>query len=506
MPALPYMGGVIEAFMDPYDAERNPDGLILLAVAENKLSWDVLKPRTSAALASCPDWVSNYGPMSGQPPFKEALASFLGNYIFKGCTVDADNLVCASGLTSILSNFFYVLCEPGETVLIPAPYYAAFDSDLRAFAEVGIEPVAVVALDVKSPEYGSLTVRALDAAYERVVSRTGLAPRALLLTNPHNPFGRIAGVEELAAIVGWCGRRGVHLVADEIYALSCFGPNACDSDDAAAQIPEMRAANDEMERQVAAFDLAQCEGGLQMMREQLATTKPLSYEHGRIKRFMKLTEARLKALTSFTSVATLCGLGADGDGADKTKVPKNFGQAAGLMPKEHVHLLWGMSKDFGMSGLRLGVLWTNNPKLRAAMETAVTFSCVSGPAQAMTMEVLSDENFVNAFVSYNNRMLRSSLNLVETTLNKHEIPYFPPESGMFIWVDLGEFAATWEDEAELYDGLWKQAKIILTPGSSQHADRPGWFRICYAFVPPATLELALGRLSKYLKGRRGQGA
>ena len=60
------MGGVIEAFMNPYDAVTNPNGLILLAVAENKLSWDMLKPRTTAALANCPDWVSNYGPMSGQ--------------------------------------------------------------------------------------------------------------------------------------------------------------------------------------------------------------------------------------------------------------------------------------------------------------------------------------------------------------------------------------------------------------------------------------------------------
>ena len=172
MPALPYIGGVIAAFMNPYDAEKNPDGLILLAVAENKLAWEVLKPRTHAALATCPDWVSNYGPMSGQPQLKEALAAFLGRRVAKGCAVRPDDLVCASGLTSILSNFFYVLCEPGETVLIPAPYYAAFDSDLRAFAEVEIEQVPVEGGDVASPNYGSLSVAALDAAYERALSRT----------------------------------------------------------------------------------------------------------------------------------------------------------------------------------------------------------------------------------------------------------------------------------------------------------------------------------------------
>ena len=91
----------------------------------------------------------------------------------------------------------------------------------------------------------------------------------------------------------------------------------------------MKAANDEMDRQVASFDLAQCGGGLTMMRAQLATMEAGSYDYGRIARFIKLTEARMKALTSFTSVGTLCGLG---EGTGNGKVA-NFGSAAGLMPK-----------------------------------------------------------------------------------------------------------------------------------------------------------------------------
>ena len=59
----------------------------------------------------------------------------------------------------------------------------------------------------------------------------------------------------------------MHLVSDEIYALSCFGPSFHDG--AEEETADMQANNEEMERQVAQFDLAQCQGGLVMQREQV---------------------------------------------------------------------------------------------------------------------------------------------------------------------------------------------------------------------------------------------
>ena len=49
MPALPYLGGVIEGFTEPFDPATGK-GVVLMAVAENKLCWDVLKPRVEAAM------------------------------------------------------------------------------------------------------------------------------------------------------------------------------------------------------------------------------------------------------------------------------------------------------------------------------------------------------------------------------------------------------------------------------------------------------------------------
>ena len=80
MPALPYIGGVIEGFTEPFDAATGK-GVILMAVAENKLCWDMLKPRFARALQDMPDWVANYGPMSGQMALRDPLAAFMRKHM-----------------------------------------------------------------------------------------------------------------------------------------------------------------------------------------------------------------------------------------------------------------------------------------------------------------------------------------------------------------------------------------------------------------------------------------
>ena len=123
-PALPYMGGVLEGFAEPYDAVTGK-GVILLAVAENKLCWPRLKPRVEAALAQVPDWTANYGPMDGCGQLKAALARFLDRRIIRDDRprVLGDHVSCAAGAAACLNNLFLSICEAGDSVLIPAPYY-----------------------------------------------------------------------------------------------------------------------------------------------------------------------------------------------------------------------------------------------------------------------------------------------------------------------------------------------------------------------------------------------
>jgi hypothetical protein len=75
---------------------------------------------------------------------------------------------------------------------------------------------------------------------------------------------------------------------------------------------------------------------------------------------------------------------------------------------------------------------------------------------------------------------------------------------MFLWVNMGRLlpllprATLWDSEAALYDELVASVKVVLTPGASQHHPEPGWFRICYAFVSPTALSVALDRVEFFI--------
>jgi len=49
----------------------------------------------------------------------------------QGLEVNPEDIVVQTGCGAILSNMFQLLCEPGESVLIPAPYYPAFENDMK---------------------------------------------------------------------------------------------------------------------------------------------------------------------------------------------------------------------------------------------------------------------------------------------------------------------------------------------------------------------------------------
>ena len=400
-PALPYMGGVLEGFAEPYDAATGK-GVILLAVAENKLCWPRLKPRVEAALAQVPDWTANYGPMDGCGQLKAALARFLDRRIIRDDRprVLGDHVSCAAGAAACLNNLFLSICEAGDSVLIPAPYYAAFDADLGAICALKRIPVRLRQGDF------ALTRSALDAAY----AASGQTAKALLLTNPHNPTGRCLTEDELRLAVGWCESKKMHLVSDEVYALSMLKADA------------------------------------------------------------------------FVSLGRITK-GALGD---------------------RRHIVWGLSKDFGMSGLRFGCVWTQNDRLRQALGTAAMFGCVPGVCQAMVTELLSDDAFCDDYLRANTVALRLSCAACTAMMDSLSLPYYVPEAGMFLWCDLSSLLdeKSWAAEARLYDQLRTDLRVVLTPGSAQHAAAPGWFRICYAFVGRDVLDAALSKIQAWVETRR----
>lgn len=166
-----------------------------------------------------------YNNSLGLPSAREAAAYFLTKHFlfpeeremgFEEALhwIRPEYVALGSGAASLLSHLTVVLADEGDVVLVPAPYYAAFDADVKIFA--GCRTVPVHSDD---PTVGP-TREDLEKAASAVEAE-GLRVRILLITNPNNPLGTIYSAEVMKEAIDWARSRSMHTIVDELYALSC---------------------------------------------------------------------------------------------------------------------------------------------------------------------------------------------------------------------------------------------------------------------------------------------
>ena len=136
-PPVPYMDEYLKCFLDPCEPVQNRQGYIGLCVAENKLVQDMLSKRLQEAdvMKSAFDHPEMfcYNDFLGLPSIREKVATFLTRKFLRNERMNQilpEHVVLGSGCGSLLNLLFFVLAEEGDAVLIPAPYYAAFESDM----------------------------------------------------------------------------------------------------------------------------------------------------------------------------------------------------------------------------------------------------------------------------------------------------------------------------------------------------------------------------------------
>ena len=61
----------------------------------------------------------------------------------QGVEVDPEDIVVQTGCGAVLNNMFQLMCEPGDSVLVPAPYYPAFENDMKVRRRICSRAVAL---------------------------------------------------------------------------------------------------------------------------------------------------------------------------------------------------------------------------------------------------------------------------------------------------------------------------------------------------------------------------
>lgn len=403
---------ISKVLQDPWHAHNNPSGFVSLGLAENSLMHDELLQHVQAQF-SLPENACTYGDgFTGSRRLKAAICQLLNRFLRPIAPLKAGHVLVTNGCSSALEQLAWAIANPGEGFLLGRPYYTRLNMDpsLRAGAKV---------IPVDFGDTDPLAVPGIGA-YEKAISEAELRGQkiaGLLLCNPHNPLGRCYPRETLIGLLRFCQRHRIHIISDEIYALSVWSAAGHDG----------------------------------------IVSAPFE---------------------SCLSLAT-----------------------NDIIDLELVHVVWGISKDFGANGFRVGaIISQHNSLLLTSLLQGAIYSSISSVSDHVICNLLEDNAWIDAYVIENRRRLAEHYRVVTRWATKHNIEFAGGvNAAFFLWLNLGgaydarhEGNAATDVDAEITRALL-EAKVFVAPGSSFGAERKGWFRLVFS-VERQALEEGLGRV------------
>lgn len=152
---------------------------------------------------------TRYTPVPGIPALRQAVAAYFSG--IAGQKLPMEATMVSNGGKHALYNLLQALLDPGDSVLIPAPYWVSYPPMVQLAQG---EPVIIPS----TPENNFLiSLQDLERAYSPKA-------RILLLNSPSNPTGCHYGQDELDALIGWAMERDIFVISDEIYGQLVYAP------------------------------------------------------------------------------------------------------------------------------------------------------------------------------------------------------------------------------------------------------------------------------------------
>ncbi len=162
-----------------------------------------------AAVAACRDpKYHRYTPAGGLPELKAAIAAKTARD--SGYQVDASQVLVTNGGKQAIYEAFAAILDPGDEVIVPAPYWTTYPESIRLAGGIPVEVVADETTGYR------VSVEQLEAA------RTAHT-KVLLFVSPSNPTGAVYSREQIEEIGRWAAEHGLWVLTDEIYEHLVYG-------------------------------------------------------------------------------------------------------------------------------------------------------------------------------------------------------------------------------------------------------------------------------------------
>lgn len=188
--------------VDSLAKQMKEDGYDVIRFGTGEPDFNTPDNINMAAIAAICDGKTKYTPAAGIPALRKAIAKQLQNDC--GLSYDYTQIVVASGAKHSVYIALAAITNPGDEIIIPAPFWVSYYEMVKMTGGV---PVIVTA----GEESGfKVTASQIEAA---ITDKT----KCLMLNNPSNPTGMIYSKDELKSIAEVCVKHDLYILADEIY-------------------------------------------------------------------------------------------------------------------------------------------------------------------------------------------------------------------------------------------------------------------------------------------------
>ena len=189
--------------MSQKSAELKAQGVDIVNMSVGEPDFNTPDHIKAAAIKAVEDNWSRYSPVAGYAALREAIVAKLKNE--NGLDFKPSQISCSNGAKQSVCNTVMALVNPGDEVIIPAPYWVSYPEMVKLAGGTPVIVSAGIEQDFK------ITASQLEKA---ITPKT----RALILCSPSNPTGSVYTKDELQALADVIAKHErVIIIADEIY-------------------------------------------------------------------------------------------------------------------------------------------------------------------------------------------------------------------------------------------------------------------------------------------------